>query len=353
MNTIKQSSVEKLILVRVLEDRKREMTEKEIGNSLLKILEDYFSVSEWNSCFGNALNSLLNKKQVEEVPKKNKKNKSRYRLTDIGRQISHEYLGAEYYPQKLIWNELKEKYLVALSLGMKIRSEKDLKIFSVSGFLPKAIIKNELNLHQDVPINKAFWDAVYWHALGEQSSQRFLVKDVKCYLLNKVLQADHTLDEAKARAQLPAKLVGALNPRADGLRQALLKRLVNPEDSKPVEPAFSNKSSSTEVLGNPPKAVNLEEFARRVLEVAATAPTGQHGTEKIFISHIWRHFCEHGFAEGMTEAEFKSRLLDANRANYLTLSQEDLPSLVSSDDINASATPYLNATFHYVRIQRR
>jgi hypothetical protein len=95
---------------------------------------------------------------------------------------------------------------------------------------------------------------------------------------------------------------------------------------------------------------NLEEFAGRVLNVANSAPTGRHGLEKVFISHVWKYFKEHGFDNGMSYEDFKQYLLQANRANYLTLSQEDIPGQLPADDIRNSATPYLNATFHYIRV---
>jgi len=100
------------------------------------------------------------------------------------------------------------------------------------------------------------------------------------------------------------------------------------------------------------KTVSLETFAQTVMKVAAQAPTGHFGLDKVFISHLWQHGNACGLLQGMSLEEFKQRLLEANQADYLTLSQADLPDRLPSDDVISSATPYLNATFHFIRLPR-
>lgn len=95
---------------------------------------------------------------------------------------------------------------------------------------------------------------------------------------------------------------------------------------------------------------SIEAFAQTVRDVAAQAPTGYYGLDKVFISHVWQHGNACGLLHGMNLQEFKQRLLEANQANCLTLSQADLPDRLSRVDVVESSTPYLNAMFHFVRI---
>lgn len=347
-----------LLLTRLLEKRKRPLSEKEIYTSLSKSFEAPFSGTQWQEMVNKSLNTFMEKGLIEEVSKKKPSHMSRYVLTEAGQAAAREYLGAGYFPKNLTWEVLKNKYLTARSLGLSIRSAADLKQMNSRAYVAKTIVRQGLDLPSETsPADTYFWDAVFWYALGERTTQRFTAKAVKEYLLNKVLEAPRPMNESSAKTQLPAKLTGALNPSAEGLRQALFKRLMEqetenelpemvPPDSRnfPVEsPAESAAVSS---------ALSIEEFAEAVLKAAAASPTGKYGLDKVFISHVWRSYSAREGSR-MSREDFKARLLEANRMNCLTLSRADLPDQLNPDDVRASETPYLNTLFHFIRIQDR
>ena len=49
---------------------------------------------------------------------------------------------------------------------------------------------------------------------------------------------------------------------------------------------------------------------------------------------------------------FKSRLVEAHRADLLTLVRADLVEAMDPQDVAASEARYLNATFHFIRCRR-
>jgi hypothetical protein len=51
-------------------------------------------------------------------------------------------------------------------------------------------------------------------------------------------------------------------------------------------------------------------------------------------------------------ADFKNRLVEANQQGLLHLSKADLPEAMDPNDVRESETPYLNAVFHFVLIDR-
>jgi hypothetical protein len=101
-----------------------------------------------------------------------------------------------------------------------------------------------------------------------------------------------------------------------------------------------------------PEEFDLAAFARTVQAAARDCPTGRFGDNKVFINHVWRRLSEEPRFAGMNLNEFKRRLTEANTANMLTLSRADLVSVMDPEDVRESETPYLNAVFHFILIER-
>ena len=53
----------------------------------------------------------------------------------------------------------------------------------------------------------------------------------------------------------------------------------------------------------------------------------------------------------MDVADFKNRLVQAHRARLLELGRADLVEAMDPADVRESATPYLNAVYHFVRTE--
>ena len=109
-----------------------------------------------------------------------------------------------------------------------------------------------------------------------------------------------------------------------------------------------------EVVASPefPSAQDdLPEFAVWVLEAARSSPTGWFGDAKVFIAHVWRAFEHDPAIRGLGIEGFKARLVEAHRARLLELGRADLVEAMDPADVRESATPYLNAVYHFVRTE--
>lgn len=96
----------------------------------------------------------------------------------------------------------------------------------------------------------------------------------------------------------------------------------------------------------PLMSLSLRDFVSRVQEAADDAISGMYGN-KVFVTALYRMFEERGEASGCNLAEFKERLLLAQRANLLML---DRCEGLDRNDANVakSEIKHLGATYHVV-----
>ncbi len=367
MATMPDNPVSDLVLVRLLAATTNGLTAAQVARALHPILESAVRSSRLSDEVASALRGLADTGYVTEPTpdaggaKASSKTKTpRYRLTESGRARALEYLGASYLPSKVDWGKhLKKTYLPAKALGVRIDSSADLKRMAGAAGLLAGILKEGQGLPEQGRLSeRAVLDAVLWRALDVVSDRPFTLGEVKAHLYGKLLGLEGPIEEKRGKTQLAARAVDARQPNADGLRQALVERLVGggaDADARHSDATDSHapskhveKGQSAHGAAAPP--ADLKAFAARVLEAARTSPTGQFGMDKVFIAHVWRQFERLGHAQGMTEDEFKQRLLAAHRANELTLSGADRISRMDPEDVRASAVSYLNAEFHFVRI---
>jgi len=92
-----------------------------------------------------------------------------------------------------------------------------------------------------------------------------------------------------------------------------------------------------------PPGEDLEDFAEHVRDAARHARSGVFGDRKVFISAVWRDLGAPPSLE-----DFKKRLVEANRKGLLRLHRADLVEEMDPGEVAASATRYLDATFHFV-----
>ena len=97
--------------------------------------------------------------------------------------------------------------------------------------------------------------------------------------------------------------------------------------------------------------LDLPAFALRVVEAARTSPTGWFGDAKVFISHVWLALRNDPAFQGVDVAHFKGRLVEAHRGRLIELGRADLVEAMDQAEVRESATPYLNAVYHFVRIE--
>jgi hypothetical protein len=86
--------------------------------------------------------------------------------------------------------------------------------------------------------------------------------------------------------------------------------------------------------------------------LARSAPeSARFGSNKVFISALWRMSQQQPSFPRMELAEFKRLLLEANRQRLLYLSRADLVPVMDPKLVADSETPYLHTSFHFVLLQ--
>ena len=306
---------------------------QKIKQDLTKIGQLYKSDEDWNKHLTEALGELRSQEMIEEM------GPGRYLPTDEGVRAAKSYLGAEYFPKKLDWRTVKEKYLLARSLGIAISSAQDLKKISNADNIRAEVIRKGLELDlPELPTPVQAKGSASWFALGIKTKASLTLGALRTHLINHLLDTSRPLDEDQVFKLLAAKHAGARNSSASSLRKALLESLVT-TSGRAAQAADARKP-----------ATDVSAFAHEVLKVAAETPTGRHGLDKVFISHVWKHWQRKGSTEFRTIQEFKERLIEAHRTNELTLSEADLPDQLDRADLRDSVISYLNARFHFIRL---
>jgi hypothetical protein len=193
-----------------------------------------------------------------------------------------------------------------------------------------------------------------WRLLGLSGKPaRQLPMALAARFVADVLEADVT-DWKRGLVQLAARSVVA--PRAeiravrDGVVRAWLGGRSWTEAGRPLPADRSRPARPIQAAPldppldpPPPSPPDLEGFARAVRDAARRASDGVFGDRKVFISALWRD------AGGpLSLDEFKRQLVEANRRGLLRLYRADLVAEMDPQEVAASATHYLDATFHFV-----
>lgn len=234
-------------------------------------------------------------------------------LTKEGRQRALTVLGITDLPKrrKVDWNWAK-KLLVLRAIGLPV-TPATIEKSGTAAWLAKSVLisHHRLSLKDDAKAAEIF-AALAWKAIGQDDGGTFALK--------------HLFGPFLLRGTPP---VAGAPPRS-----------TDADHGSPAPAA-------------PPVADGLPGFAAGVREAAQASPTGRWHGNKVFISHVWNEVQRRGGADGMTFEEFQERLIEANRAQLIELSRADLVQAMPREDVAASETRYLNASFHFVRLDDR
>ena len=328
-----ENCISNLVLVRLLPSQGKSLTLNKIKQDLQKIGQLLGSTEDGDKDLKEVLEELRSLDMIEEV------GSGKYQITDKGVRAARSYLGAEYFPRKLDWRTVKEKYLLARSLGITISSAKELKKISNADNIRSEVIRRGLELDlPELPTPTQTKGSASWLALGVKTKTALTLGTVRTHLINQLVDTSRPLDEDQVFKLLAAKHAGARNSSARSLREAILKNLVKSSDQP------------DQAVDSAPRQNELRMLAREILKVAEKTRTGRHGEDKVFISHVWKHWQSEGSTGFRTIQEFKESLIEAHRAGELTLSEADLPDQLDHSDVRESVTPYLNARFHFIRL---
>ena len=169
--------------------------------------------------------------------------------------------------------------------------------------------------------------------------------NVQAALFRRELGDDGSVPLKNPLDHLLARRLSARRADPKELRDEILRRWVDAGLGK--APAASPPAAPATV----PAPFDLADFARRVQSAARACPTGRYGDNKVFIAHVWKALEDEPEFRGMDLAGFKRRLAEANNARLLDLSRADLVQAMDPEDVRLSEVAYLNATFHFIRIE--
>jgi hypothetical protein len=175
---------------------------------------------------------------------------------------------------------------------------------------------------------------------------------------------DANVDPAALAASLVRAEVGArLNeqrPIAKALGRRWVCGQVVPKSSGPVEgrvaPAVQTVPAPTTVKGpsqegaRPPVTANLLDVVRET--IPRVGADGRYGSEKVFVSAIWRSIERDRRVSDLSLDYFKRWLVGANRDGWLVLARADLVGAMDRKLVTESEIEDRGATFHFVLDQR-
>jgi hypothetical protein len=359
-----RSPVELLALARLLVVGDKGETRAKLITTLKKMYEFHRQGSDWADRLNQALNNLEAATAITRVKGKNGKPTTTLALTNEGRQIALQALSMDDLPPKTTWANLQTTQLVALALG---------RPGHVVGDIKAEILRTDYGLELgDKPTFAQATDAMAAKLIGLERGQKFTkdnilrkflhdagievpvgpkfdAKSIGEVLFLRELGATSATDPLDLIA---SKSVGARNQTKAELGSAILRTWIDRSEptieNVDADEALAQPESEPEA---PPAPLGLEDFARRVVEAARSSPTGWFGDAKVFISHVWKALGDEPALRGMGVADFKRRLIEAHNDGLFELGRADLFDAMDPTDVRESATPYMNAVYHFVRIE--
>lgn len=319
---INRMRVEELVLARIWTAPKRGVKKSEIKRALAPFVEHAFSPAEWSSELDRLLAKLIADGELSEQP---------LQLTDRGQARLLKSLRLSPRAPRMTWKTFKSS--LGLARALAIDDAKSIAGPRLGAFL----LARRHNIDGVTSVNTAI-DTLLWRQLGLQRSDTLTLSKLRAEALARALGSDGKRDLKRLRRQAIAEAAGSTSADAESVRRAVMRRWLSASDA----PAHEQPA--------PPRN-DLARFAKRVLEVAGAKETRRFG-EEAFISSIWEQMSRSPAWKEMSLADFKTQLVEANRAGLLRLNRADLVAAMDEDDVARSETRYLNATFHFVELER-
>jgi len=280
------------------------------------------------------------------------------------------------------WEQIPS-LLAALALGFPPDSEAA-KVVCTEDALAAAVLCEKLAI-PEAPTSSSMCDALIAEALGMRPGTMTLSR-IRTHVLARRAGIDAASIDAKGEpmelaARLAAAAVGARPAERLPIAKALGRRWVRGE-SDPTSTRLADTSRSAPTLHVPNRdderlgdttrasqlgervAPHLDDRAQQIpppvetlLEVVReTIPRvgadGRFGSEKVFVSAIWRSIEHDRRLIDLSLDRFKRWLVTANRDGWLVLARADLIGAMDSKQVAESEIEDRGATFHFVLDQR-
>jgi hypothetical protein len=298
------TAIENLILVRLLVSNKDFTSVSEIR----KALGNFFPATWQDREIKMQIEESLNNLKLKAAISRNQRKSSI--ITDSGSQQALFFLNIKELPIKMDWEKFKSLYLPALALNVTLNSDSEIKWFSK----PDGFRSATLTKIYGLPLN--------------HTQKPSLIKAVESLLIKPL--------------SLSKTGIGAM--RTAVIRQWLEEEVLAHNDKK------AEAIEVTELAAEQVKEFDSKQFIQDVLDTAGECETGWFGDNKVFISHVWQDFSQKHPEYNLDEKTFKKYLVDSDRS---VLSRADLVSVMNPKDVAESETHYLDAIFHFIRVERR
>ena len=250
-------------------------------------------------------------------------------LTPSGRERALAYLRIQALPPTATWGTVRDKYLVPLALGLSVEEGERLSTGPMlAGHLLRRAFDLPIGAGVKTPVDAAV-AALVCRLVGFPGCRTF--DELAAAAVSREVGERQPPTAKEFKTQRVRMLLGTRSERVGDLRAKALAAAFGP-----AEPP-------------PPAALDLPEFARRVVAAARACPTGRFDGDKVFISHVWRHLAPDADVRGLGLGGFKSRLAQANQQRLLDLLPADLIQAFDAADVRESATVQPPSTFHFIQ----
>jgi hypothetical protein len=255
-----------------------------------------------------------------------------FALTTEGRQRALHLLGLSALPPGLSWRGVVAKHLFPRAVGLSGEAAAKLENWDkMAAFTLK--MKYGLSNGSGSTVKQVL-EAIACRRLG--FAQESTLDGLLCAVLSKLVGSDERLTKDQLAAQLPLFQTGLGKRSAEAARYSLVRDWL----------AIASTNDR-------PEPFDVAEFARTVRALAAASPPeDRFHDNKVFIAPLWRASQAEPNFPRLSLAEFKDRLIEANARHLLHLSRADLIQAMDPNLVMESETPYLNATFHFVLLEK-
>lgn len=332
--------LEDLVLARLAAPAKSPPTPSEVARGLFSFVSFRLSEAEWRRELQEIVARLRAAGHVD--PK-------RLTLTESGAGRLAQALGMTTLPPARGWREFKAKHLPRLVDGGRSPelSSKDPALGVVAQGLgvPATAARSESSVG----------DAWLMRHLGLRGKKPTL-DAVRAALLARELGLPERPRTKDVLHLYAVKLTGARSAKRDDILEARARRWLETTDRQPnatLPAAAPEDAMPPEELPSTPRPVSSKSpqgAIEKILAAARAPGTARFGDGKAFIGSVWQRLATDPDVGELGEAGFKRLLVEAHQRGDLTLSRADLVSAMDPNDVAASETRHLNATYHFIQI---
>lgn len=326
--------LEALVLARLAAPAKTPPSPSEVARGLFSFVSFRLSSAEWRRELQDIIARL---REVGDVDPK------RLTLTESGARRLTEALGTTSLPKVRDWREFRTKHLPRLLDG-------DRSSELAAGDPALAIAARQLGVPPEAVRSEAsVGDAWLKKSLGLRG-KRPTLDAVRAVLLARELGLPERPRTKDVLHMYAVKLTGARSAKKDDILRARARRWLEASERQgnatmpaaaPHEPAPAPEESA---------AAPTSSTIEKILAAARAPGTSRFGDGKAFIGSVWQRLSTDPDVRGLGEVGFKRLLVEAHQRGDLTLSRADLVSAMDPNDVAASETRHLNATYHFIQI---